>query len=152
MAVTFDFSFTNVLYGGGLVEGTVSNLVNNATGPGDVVITSNPDGFGTGAYNGNGSNSFTVANGSMISLLYESFGNGNADPATTCCSLVLTSGEGGGLSNDPNGVARSANATVTFTLVPDDLAPIPLPAPFALLAAGLALLAAVGRRRPRARA
>src|SRR4051812_42207478 len=151
MAVTFDFSFTNVLYGGGLVEGTVSNLVDNATGPGDLQITSNPDGFGTGAYNGNNSNSFTVANGDMTSLFYESFGNAN-DPATACCSLVLSSDTGAGLSNSPNGVARSEGTAVTFTLVPDDLAPVPLPAPFALLAAGLALLVGIGRRRPRAAA
>jgi hypothetical protein len=151
MAVTFDFSFTNVLYGNVPVAGTVSGLVNNATGPGDVEITSNPAGFGTGAYNGNAANSFTVANGAMISLFYQSFGNAN-DPATDCCSLVLTSGTGAGLSNSPNGVARSEGANVTFTLVPDDLAPVPLPAPLALLAGGLALLAAVGRRRPRAAA
>jgi hypothetical protein len=93
-----------------------------------------------------------VANGSMISLFYESFGESNTDPATTCCSLVLSSDEGGGLSNDPNGVARSTTATVTFTLAPEEPAPVPLPAPLALLAAGLALLVGIGRRRPRATA
>jgi hypothetical protein len=149
-AVTFDFSFTNAFYGGGLVEGTVSGLVNNATSPGNVVVTSNAGGFGVGAYNGNEENSFTVANGAMINLVYTSFGQSNPDP-TTCCSLTLTSGTGGGLSNVPNAVTHSPASAVTFTLV-DEPAPIPLPAPFALLAAGIALLVGVARRGRRARA
>jgi hypothetical protein len=148
-AVTFDFSFTNVYNGGGFVEGTVSNLVDNATSAGDVAVTSNTDGFGIGSYIGlGGYNAFTVANGTMVNAFYASLGVGNSDPATICCSLIL-SADGTGLTPSPTVISGSNEANLTFTP-----APIPLPAPAALLAAGLALLAAVGRRRqiPRASA
>jgi hypothetical protein len=146
MAVTFDFSFTNAAYDGGVVRGTVSNLAADATGPGDVVVGSNTGGFGVGAYNGNTFNSFTVSGGRIVGFDYASFGILNDDP-TACCSLALSSDEGGGLSNVADDVAKAG--PVTFTAVSEP-APIPLPAPAALLAAGMALLACVGcGRRPR---
>ena len=148
MAVTFDFSFTNALYGGGLIEGTISNLANDATSPGEVVVTANPDGFGVGAYNGNTFNSFTVSNGAIVGFNYLSFGIKNDDP-TGCCSLAFSSDEGAGLSNVADDVAKSA--AITFTAAPGP-APIPLPAPFVLLVGALGLLAAVARLPSRARA
>jgi hypothetical protein len=150
MAVTFDFSFTNTAYGGGLVRGTISNLASDATGPGDVEVVSNSGGgFGVGAYNGNTVNSFTVSGGSIVGFDYASFGVLNDDP-TACCSLALSSDEGGGLSDVADDVAKAG--PVTFTAVAEEPAPIPLPAPVALLAAGLALLLGIGRRRSRAAA
>jgi hypothetical protein len=147
MAVTFDFSFTNTAYGGGLVRGTISNLVDDATGPGDVEVGSNAGGYGVGIYNGNTFNSFTLSGGRIVGYDYASFGVLNDDP-TACCSLALSSDEGGGLSDVADDVAKAG--PVTFTAVSEEPAPIPLPAPIALLAAGLALLVGIGRRRPAA--
>jgi hypothetical protein len=144
-ALTFNFSFINVDYGGDLVEGRVSNLVDNGTSDdGEVAITSNPAGFGVGSYPVEGSNVFTVANGTVVDAFYLSFGVFNPDPTTACCSLLLDIGDDGGvgLSNSPDIVSPSSAASLTFTP-----APIPLPAPFALLAAGIALLVGLGRRR-----
>jgi hypothetical protein len=149
MAVTFDFTFTNTAYGGGLVRGTISNLAADATGPGDVVVGSNTGGFGVGTYNGNTFNSFTLSGGRIAGYDHASFGVLNDDP-TACCSLALSSDEGGGLSSVADDVAKAG--PVTFTAVSEEPAPISLPAPVALLAAGLSLLAGIGRRRPRATA
>jgi len=143
-AVTFDFSFTNAFYGGGLVEGTISGLADNGPSPGTVVVTSNTGGFGVGAYNGNEENTFVVANGVITDIAYGSFGTGNPGP-TTCCTLTLTVDAGGGLANVPDGVTHSSASAVTYTRV--EPAPVPLPAPLALLAAGIALLVGLGRRR-----
>jgi hypothetical protein len=147
MAVTFDFSFTNVNNGGGTVAGVVSNLVDNSTSAGDVAVTANSAGYGLGSYNGNDGNAFTMSNGVITVFNYVSFGDGNTDPATGCCSLALTSANGAGISDDSSEVAYSASALVSFTPVTTPPAPIPLPAPFGLLAAGLGLLAWVGRAR-----
>jgi hypothetical protein len=144
-ALTFDFSFINVDYGGDLVEGSVSNLLDNATNDnGEVAFSSNPAGFGVGSYPVGGSNVFTVANGTIVDAFYLSFGDFNTNPATACCTLLLDTGDDGGvgLSNSPGSVSLSSAASLTFTP-----APIPLPAPFGLLAAGLGLLAWVGRAR-----
>jgi hypothetical protein len=148
---SFEFSFTNVANGGGLVTGGVGNLVDNTTSPGEVVVFSNSAGWGgVGPYNGNSGNEFTMVNGVITDFFYMALGDSNTNPVITCCSLFLGSGYGGGLSGDPQGVGIPLGTKVTFST--GNLAPVPLPAPFALLAAGLALLAAVGRRRPRAAA
>jgi hypothetical protein len=83
----------------------------------------------------------------VVSFNTGGFGVGTT---TACCSLALSSHEGGGLSDVADDVAKAG--PVTFTAVSEEPAPIPLPAPVALLAAGLSLLAGIGRRRPRATA
>jgi hypothetical protein len=147
MAVSFTFSFTNVEYGGGAVVGIVSNLVDDATSPGVVAITSNASGYGLGSYDGYDFNTFTLSNGAVTDFNFVSYGNGNSDPATTCCSLALTAANGAGLSDIAFEVAHTASAPVSFT--PVTPAPIPLPAPILLLAAGLASLIAMARRQSR---
>ena len=145
-AVTFQFSFTNVGNGGGLVEGLVGNLVNNAIGPGEVEIISNTRGFGIGPYMG-GDNLFTVTNYVITDVSFLALGENNPNSATGCCSLLLGPRGDAGLSSVPVLPGHALNANLTFWT---NVAQVPLPAPFALLAAGLALLAAVGWRRRRA--
>ena len=138
-ADTFHFSFTNSTNGGGTVTGTI---ILNATDTAATSLTVDTDtlGFGIGQYVGSPfPNSFTVVSGQITVANFLDFGSDNKSPAITCCSLVLNSEFGAGLSNDSLGV-NSGGGDLTFT-------PVPLPGALPLFATGLVGLGLLGWRR-----
>jgi len=141
-ADTFHFSFTNSTNGGGTVTGTI---ILNATDTAATSLTVDTDtlGFGIGQYVGSPfPNSFTVVSGQITVANFLDFGSDNKSPAITCCSLVLNSEFGAGLSNDSLGV-NSGGGDLTFTPV------VPLPGALPLFATGLGALGLLGWRRKR---
>lgn len=124
-AATFSFSFTNTANGSG--TGIVTGLVELPDGDftnlpaTSVQVLTNSEGFGLGEYIGNPDfNFWSVAGGQIVSVDFVSFGNSNAVPAVTCCSLGMTifSSPVGGLSNSPDRIGFNGDAVVTFTAVP----------------------------------
>ena len=143
-ADTFHFSFTNSTNGGGTVTGTI---ILNATDTAATSLTVDTNTatptFGIGQYVGSPfPNSFTVVSGQITVANFLDFGSDNKSPAITCCSLVLNSEFGAGLSNDSLGV-NSGGGDLTFTPV------VPLPGALPLFATGLGALGLLGWRRKR---
>lgn len=147
----FNFTFSNDHNGGGTVAGVILDVLDNATGPAaNVRITSNALGFGLGEYAFGGNpfaNSFTLVNGNITSFDFHSSGPTWPPGVTQCCSLAMHlsfSASQWGLSNNPNVVEVGP---VEFTITPSTTAipPIPLPAPFLVLASALAGLGLVRR-------
>ncbi len=148
-AVTLDynFSFSNIVNGGGTVGGTIFGLTDDATSAAtSVVVTSNTLGFGVGEYIGSPiSNSFTLSGGVITALDFLLFGSFNLTPDVICCSLRLggSSLANAGLSNNPNNIIASSDAALSFSL-------IPLPAALPMFLLALAGLGFVARQRRQA--
>ena len=149
-ALTFHFSFTNALNGGGIVEGDIYGLSDNTTSPAtDLQVTSNTGGFGIGDYLGNAFiNGFTVSGGVITDVSFEYYGADNVLPNVICCSLVLYGQPGGntfaGLGNSSL-TANESDSNLTFQRVSE----APLPGALPLFATGLGALGVVGWRRKR---
>jgi hypothetical protein len=132
--LNFNFDFTSVNGSGGEITGIVRGLNDNATGSASSVqVLSNTAGFGLGEYAGNPTqNTFTVANGRVISATFISLNQSNPSSAATQNSLVFY------FSPDPNlpdytrfGTAEIATGSDTSTrgILGADLRFIPPPSP-----------------------
>jgi hypothetical protein len=149
-ALTFHFSFTNSGNGGGIVEGDIYGLSDNASSSAtDLQVTSNTGGFGVGGYLGNAFiNGFTVAGGVITDVTFEYYGADNVAPNVICCSLVLYGQPGGntvaGLGNSRL-AANESDSNLTFQRVSE----APLPGALPLFATGLGALGLLGMRRKR---
>lgn len=141
----FAFTFTNTLFGGGTVTGVVRGLADNGlSNATSVEVTGNTDGFGLGEYNDQPDfNVWQVATGQLVSFLFEVFGAANSAPAVTCCTLQITSADGGsaGLSQNPSGGSSTAAAGLTFRRIEASAVPAPSAALVLACALGLAGLA-----------
>ena len=149
-ALTFQFSFTNVVADGGTVVGIVSGLLDNQTSPAlSVQVTSNTGGFGVGEYVGHPNlNSFQVTAGNITAANFFVFGQNNTAPDVTCCGLALGTTFSlltAGLTNSPSEGSGDARAGLTFTAIA--IAETPLPAALPLFAGGLGALGLLGWRR-----
>lgn len=141
----FRFSFLNVSYGGGLIEGFVRGLENNATSSAtSIEVTANPLGYGIGEYVGDPNpNTFTVVDGSITESFIGAFGVSNTAPDVTCCSLgwdFYPTVNRAGLSSNDSSNTLTPNSSLQFSLVP-------LPAAAWLFGSGLIGLVCIARRR-----
>ena len=150
--LSFDFTFTDVANGAGVVTGIISGLMDNATSSAtSVQVISTTGGFGTGEYVGTPTvNTFTVSSGVITSFAFLDFGSSNAAPAVSCCSLALGYSGSNGLSDFPLSIMFGEMQLGTNN-GPISFAPIgtPLPATLPLFASGLAALGLLGWRRKR---
>lgn len=153
-ALSFNFSFTNVANGGGMVTGVIRGLTDNSfSQASSFEITGNSDGFSIGEYVGNPQdNIFEVSNGQIVFADFRAFGIDNTPPAVTdssfrlCigCNVIIPSLTAIGLTNEPLFVESSSTSAAGLTI---STVPVPLPAAFPLAFAGFAALIAIKRRR-----
>jgi hypothetical protein len=89
--LNFNFDFSNLAGFNGEITGIVRGLNDNATGPASSVeVLSNTAGFGLGEYVGNpAQNTFTVANGRVISATFTASNQSNPSSPTTQNSLIF---------------------------------------------------------------
>jgi hypothetical protein len=154
-AVVYDFTFDNVINGGGTVDGmlTLPSSADGTYSASSVIVTSNTAGFGLGQYLGTArSNSFTISGGNITNANFIVFGIDNSSPDVVCCSLqlnnnFLTGTLEGGLA-DLSALVRNEPADVlTFTMAPTSATPLPAGLP--LFATGLGALGLLGWFRKR---
>lgn len=160
-ALTYLFSFENVMNGGGTVTGMIDGL-NEGTGAAtSVAVVSNTAGFGVAEYALTAeTNTWTVTGGIITAYSFYSFGAVN--PMTDASLFFDSSNFNGlsfraGLSDMPRSVV-SHNTGITSADIgiimgqtasptsPSSPAAVPVPASLPLLAAGVAALAFVRRR------
>ncbi len=147
ITLDFNFSFDNAVNGGGTVTGIVRGLTDDATSAASSVeVLSNTSGYGIGEYIGNPlTNAWTVTAGVITDFEFLAFG------ADNCCSAVTTSSldlevnpffgpSVAGLTHDPDSVAASDRANLTFTST--KISAVPVPAALPLMVLGLASLGA----------
>mgnify|MGYP006294389453 CR=1 FL=1 len=161
-AATIPFSFSNV---NGSVDGEASGVVALPEGDGvfaadSIVVDSAPAALGyttpfdaLDLFSAMFENSVTVSGGQIVADMF----GARRSPSSGGALALDDPGFGALLNRDfsgdaADGVLDAANATVTFgsgQTAPGaaPMAPVPLPAPAALLAAGLAGLRAASRRK-----
>ena len=150
--LSFDFTFTDVANGAGVVKGIISGLMDNGTSSAaSVQVISTSGGFGTGEYVGTPDfNTFTVSSGVITSFDFLDFGKNNIAPAVSCCSLALGYSGSNGLSSFRGSImfgdiqGGNNNGPISFAPVVT-----PLPATLPLFASGLGALSLLGCRRKR---
>lgn len=168
-ALNFHFSFVNAMNGGGAVSGMIFGL-SEGTGPAaGVWVTGNTAGFGFGDFVGAPRvNSWTVTDGQITDFDFMAFGSDNGPGEVRDAALMFGTFEfipgqtnRAGLSSDPFSIisARTGvstadmglrfmpRATVAREAGPDDPAAVPAPPALAALGLGLLALAGLARRR-----
>lgn len=161
-AMTYLFSFENIMNGGGTVTGVVDGLSEGTGAASSVVVISNSAGFGVGEYALTAdTNSWTVTGGMLTAYSFYSFGAAN--PLTDASLFFESSVENGlpfraGLSSTPLTVTThninitSADIGLIFGPSASPTGPsapssVPVPASLPLLAAGVGALAFIRRRK-----
>lgn len=165
-ALTFNFSFTNALFdpdaptdgdpntNWGVVTGTISGLSEGDSAATSVVITSNTEGFGAGEYAPNADrNQWTVTGGLITAFNFASFGADHVPPVNLSLGFLSVGGWTASLSQS-NQTYPISNAGITvqdinliFSPVSAGPSEVPVPASLPLLAAGIAGIALLRRRK-----
>ncbi|WP_088329931.1 PEP-CTERM sorting domain-containing protein [Lacimicrobium sp. SS2-24] len=144
----FDFSFTDILNGGGVISGEILGLSDNATGAASSLrILANSGGFGVGEYVGNPSlNSFTVVNGVLTNVSFVSYGSNNAAPDIVDSSFYWKTLEGIGLTNSDFFVSADPRSSASLAISLRKVN-VPEPGTVILLSLGIAGLFASRYRK-----
>lgn len=166
-ALNFHFSFVNAMNGGGEVSGMIFGL-SEGTGPAaGVWVTGNTAGFGFGEFVGNPArNLWTVTDGEITDVEFLAFGSNNGPGQARDATLLFSSLEmipgqrnRAGLSASSFTIVEATGSVSTEdmglrfmprTMVAREAEPAVVPAPPAVFALGLGLLALAGLRGRRA--
>lgn len=166
-ALTFNFSFTNALFdpdaptdadpntNWDVVTGTISGLNDNSTGAAtSLMITSNTGGFGVGEYAPTADqNQWTVTGGLITGFNFASFGADQVPPVDLSLGFLSVGGWTAALSQSDqtypasNAGVTSQDINLIFTPVRAGPSDVPVPASLPLLAAGIAGIALLRRRK-----
>lgn len=116
-SLIFDFSFTDIDNGGGVVSGEILGLSDNASGAASSLrILTNSGGFGVGEYVGNPIfNYFTVSNGVLTFIDFLSFGSTNNAPDVLDSTFRLSDTRVG-MTNNPNQSSARLHAEQSFEI------------------------------------
>ncbi len=149
--LNFNFSFTNVSFNDEVITGVVSGLTDNALSSAtSVQILSNTGNFGIGEYvNLPLSNNWSVSNGMIVAVNFESSGDTNGLGADLFFTGPVGSDQIIRAGLDPvsgGSLAASPDAGLSFTPA---VSVVPIPASLPLLATAFAGLAAIARMRRR---